>query len=82
MQGGKPGIAATDAVMAILLKMVEESQDEFRVEVVERKLHGGFAQSLRGISKDHPECVPVGLDGSRAGPFLTYQAIGKKSLDE
>src|SRR6266404_4925555 len=82
MQGGKPCIAAADAVMAIFLKMVEEPQDELRVEVVERQMHGGFVQLLLGIPKDHPECVPVRLDGSRAGVFLTHQAIDEKSLDE
>lgn len=37
---------------------------------------------LLGVTKDHPESVAVRLDGSRAGVFLTHQAIDKKSLDK
>ena len=69
---GEAGVAAADAVAALVFEMVEEGADERGVEVGQIQLRGRFAE-LGGEAEQQPEGVAVGSDGVRAGAALVEQ---------
>ena len=77
---GQAGVAGADAVVALVLQVVEESGHQRGVEVTD--VHVGWlgGGALRGEAEQQPEGVAVGGDGVAAGLTLAHQPVGEKRL--
>ena len=76
----QPGVAGADAVAALVLEVVEERGDQWRVEVADVELAGLAAGPLGGEREQQPERVAVGGDRVRAGVALPDQPLGEERL--
>ena len=77
----QPGVAGADGVVAVVLEMVEERDDQRRVEIGDVELVGLFAGALGGESEQQPDRVPVGGDRVRAGLALADEIVGEEGLE-
>ncbi len=77
---GQAGVAGADAVVALVLEMVEERANQRRVEIVEVELAGLLAGLLLSESEKQTQRVAVGRDRVRARVALPGQPVGEERL--
>ena len=53
------GVTASHAVAPIPFQMIEETKDQRRVQIIERKIGRRLARRLLGEGEQQPECVAV-----------------------
>jgi hypothetical protein len=66
--------------VAIVLEVIEERADQWRVEIVEVELAGLLAGPLLGESEKQTQRVTVGRDRVRASVALPCQPVGEERL--
>jgi hypothetical protein len=68
--------------VALPLKMVEESENEWRAQVLNGNVTGLLVQLAAGKVQQQPEAIPVSRHGARACLPLLQQALPKKLLQQ
>ena len=82
MDGGKPQVAAADAHAARRFQVVEEINDQRRVDLLELQIRRLPAETFPRERQELAEGVPVGLDGVRARLALVHQALDEEPLEQ
>ena len=77
---GQPQVAGPGAVATLGLEMVQERADRFGGQVLPVQRRRRFAGSRLHEHDEHPQRVPVGGDGARAGVALVGQPVGEEAL--
>ncbi|CAD6562443.1 hypothetical protein LMG28727_07739 [Paraburkholderia kirstenboschensis] len=80
--GGKPEVAAADAVLASHFEMLEEFENQWCINIAEFQAFRFPMQSLFGEFEKQPHSVAVRSHRSRAGVTLLYQALHKELLQQ
>src|SRR2546425_7887768 len=80
--GRKPEVAGPRGVAAFCLEMVEEGEDERRVDVLDPQGRGRSPGALSGVAEQQLEGVPVAGDRVRAGAALGDQAPLEEVLEQ
>jgi hypothetical protein len=73
-------VARRDAVVTVVLEVLQERADQLGVEIVDVQLAGRSARVLLGEGEQQTERVAVGVDGVRAGLALALEAFGEERL--
>jgi hypothetical protein len=76
------GVAATYAVAAIPLEMIEEAKDQRRIQISERQTGWRLADALLRIEQEQFERVAVGCDRVRADGPLLVQMVDEEVLQQ
>ena len=82
MDGSKPQVAAADAHAARRFQVVEEINDQRRVDLFELQIRRLPPETFPRERQELAEGVPVGLDGVRARLALVYQALDEEPLEQ
>ncbi|CAB3744359.1 hypothetical protein LMG27174_07164 [Paraburkholderia rhynchosiae] len=80
--GGKPKVAATDAIVAGHFEVVEELKNQWCINIAEFQAVRSPMQSLFCKLEKQPHGVSVSRYRSRAGVTLLYQAFHKELLQQ
>ena len=79
---GEAGVAGAGAVAPGALQMLQEVSDQGGVELLDREVGGGLAQSFAGEPEEQAEGIPVPGNGMGAGLPLAEQALLEEGLQE
>lgn len=79
---GQTGVAGPNAVAALALEDIEESENDIPVEVGDGELTRRSARSLRDMPHQEPKAVSVACDGSGACVALLHQVVAEEGLQE
>ena len=78
MDGAEARIPCPSAVLANAFEVVEEKTNKGRIEILDQKLGGHFAESFFGKMQKQAEAITISRNGMRARLPLAQQAFGKK----
>ena len=78
--GCQSDISCADAIVALLLQVIEEGEHDITVEFFKTKSAGGLACTIGSENQKESQGISVGNHRSRAGPSLGHQAVaGRKT---
>ena len=80
--GGQTRIAGLNAVASILFEVIEERQDDGRIEVVERERVGLPLAVLIEKGEQQTEGVAIGVDGLGADGPLLHEMVGEERTEQ
>jgi hypothetical protein len=79
--GAQAGIASASAVVAVVLKMLEECGHKLGIQILHSKIAGLSAVMLGSELYQESEGIPVTGYGVATGTQLTMQAAGEELLE-
>jgi hypothetical protein len=75
---GEPHVAASGAVAAVLLQVIEEGSEERRIQIVEGQIGRRLSQSLLCVVQEQTKGIAVARNGVCAGLALSHEPIGEE----
>jgi hypothetical protein len=80
VDGSEAHIPRAGAVVANTFQVFEEKTDKGRIEILDAKLRGHFAELFSSKMQEEAETIAISRYRMRAGLPLAKQAIGKEGL--
>jgi hypothetical protein len=78
----EPSIARADAVVTLLLQVVEEGEHDIPVQILESKAAGRLALPFSSEDQKKSQRIPIGGHGVRAGLALSNQPLAEEGLEQ
>ncbi|ESX63778.1 hypothetical protein X759_33615 [Mesorhizobium sp. LSHC420B00] len=76
------GVVSMGAVAPLLLQVIEEAQDQLRIEVGQGRPGGRLSNRRLGEVKQQSEGIAVGGDGARTDGSLIAQMLDGKAFQQ
>src|SRR5262249_17408964 len=80
--GGQSQIAAADGNSTVLLQVIKERSDQWRIDLFQGQLGRRLMQPLLSELQKQAECVAIGTDRVRTSLPLIHQTMGEKALQQ
>lgn len=81
-QRGETSVAAADAVMPVALQVLEEREEDWRVQLGQRQRREWLLGMILHVTQQQTKCVAIAGDGARAGVALCEQVLAEEVLEE